>query len=363
MFASALELLLLVSLTLTGDLIGEPFQHVSFSAGVKTIGIALTLLTFFAVYVAAMAPIQFLARKRMSPTSGQPAKFWSDVRLAAGRGGLALGLIAGMMLLRELVGDILLLGLALLAIVGPAFDRWSYPPERRKMNAQSSHDDRDAAPQLRRLLDFAAKMGLHDIRIRFMPFDGAELAVCDDVHGLPSVLISDRLPKELNEAELQAVLAHELGHHSMTHSRTRGRIHVVYWCVMMSVVFWIARMFDSPLSDPGQAIVALPLAGTCLWLTMTAFNTVLLAILRWQERRAIAWALDATRAPGAYASAMSKLAALTGRTRRSTWFGKLTFETHPCLEDVLRQVRDYAKGRGIPFEEPLMQRPDDPRHK
>lgn len=123
------------------------------------------------------------------------------------------------------------------------------------------------------------------------------------------IILGDTLLEEFSDDEIETVLAHELGHH--VHKDIP--LSIAFESVSTMAGLWLASLvlewgvgyfgFDG-VWDPA----ALPLFAVSIGLfgliTMPLGN----AFSRWRERMADRYALDATRKPRAFASAMTRLA-------------------------------------------------------
>jgi len=150
------------------------------------------------------------------------------------------------------------------------------------------------------------------------------------------ILLSDTLVCDYSEDEIEAILAHELSHHVF---------HDVWRSLALDVVVvgagcWagseVLRRSTGGLGLSGVADVAgLPV------LVLTAMGVSALAlplmnaISRWHERRADQFALDTTRNPAAFISAMKRLGASNLAEDDPPACARLFFYTHPPLGDRL----------------------------
>lgn len=121
------------------------------------------------------------------------------------------------------------------------------------------------------------------------------------------IVLADTLLDSYTAAEVEAVVAHELGHHA----------HRDLWIGVASggLVTLFSLLVVALLFSPGLLGTAVPLtdlAGFPLWLlafelAALALNPVALAVSRWSERRADSFARAAASEPGALSTALARL--------------------------------------------------------
>jgi STE24 endopeptidase len=146
------------------------------------------------------------------------------------------------------------------------------------------------------------------------------------------IVLGDTLLKEFTEDEIETVLAHELGHH----------VHrdIPMGIAVESVVTLAGLYLASLALDWGVGyfgfqgvwdVAALPLfllvMGAYGLLTMPLGN----AFSRWRERRADAYALEATGKGRAYASALTRLANQNLADADPELWVELLLHSHPAL--------------------------------
>jgi STE24 endopeptidase len=150
------------------------------------------------------------------------------------------------------------------------------------------------------------------------------------------ILLSDTLVGDYSEEEIEVILAHELSHH-VSHDVWRA---LALEGVVAGAGFWagseVLRWSAGWLGLRGVADVAgLPV------LVLTAMGVSALAlplanaISRWHERRADRFALDTTRNPAAFISAMKRLGASNLAEDDPPALARWLFHTHPPLGDRL----------------------------
>lgn len=147
------------------------------------------------------------------------------------------------------------------------------------------------------------------------------------------IILSDTLLEKFEADEVEAVLAHELGHH-VHHHVFRG---IVVQTVTTFLGFYLAKAclahWGPALGFRGIADFAnLPL----LILVGTGLSVLLLpgvnAYSRWLERQADAYALGAIRDRSAFISSMEKLAQINLSERQPPAWIEFIFHSHPSIE-------------------------------
>jgi STE24 endopeptidase len=153
------------------------------------------------------------------------------------------------------------------------------------------------------------------------------------------ILLGDTLLKEFTEDEIETIMAHELGHHvhhdipmgivieSIT---TLAGLYLASLALNWGVVYFnFQRVWD---------IAALPL----LMLVMGAYGLVTMpignAFSRWRERRADAYALEATGNGQAYASALIRLANQNLADADPEPWVEFFLHSHPALNNRIARA-------------------------
>jgi STE24 endopeptidase len=165
--------------------------------------------------------------------------------------------------------------------------------------------------------------------------------------GTRRILVSDTLLSQYSEEEIEVVLAHELAHH----------VHLDIWrMIAYETVLGFAALFaaDGALRALGPRlglaglddIAGLPLivlaAGAVTLATVPFAN----AISRGHERRADRHALETTRNPEAFVSAMKRLAAQNLAEERPSRAVELLFYTHPPIQARIDAARRWRSAAG-----------------
>ncbi len=156
------------------------------------------------------------------------------------------------------------------------------------------------------------------------------------------IIIGDTLLNEFSNDEIETVLAHELGHH--VHKDIP--LGVVFGTVITLVGLFIAAVllragvnlfgFTGP-SDPAALPLLALVFGAYGLITMPLEN----AFSRWRERRADHYSLQVTRKPGAFASAMTRLANQNlSEVDPAPWAVFLLY-SHPPIGERVAMARDF----------------------
>lgn len=156
------------------------------------------------------------------------------------------------------------------------------------------------------------------------------------------ILVSDTMLAEYTEEEIEVVMAHELAHH------VHGDIWkgIVFEGLLILAGFFVAaRMLSfglGPFELRGPADVAgLPL----LLLSAGAVSLVMLpaahAISRAHERRADRFALQLTKNPGAFVSAMRRLGAQNLAEEHPSKVVQWLFHSHPPIRERIAAAQAF----------------------
>jgi STE24 endopeptidase len=157
------------------------------------------------------------------------------------------------------------------------------------------------------------------------------------------ILLSDTLLEDYSDDEIEVILAHEMAHH----------VHHDLWTALgLETLVVSAALYGSHvavvLAGPvlgleGVAdLAALPLmllAGGAVSLLLTPLGT---AWSRHNERRADRYALELTRRPAAFISAMRRLGAQNLAEERPSGLALWFFHTHPTIDERIAAAREFA---------------------
>jgi STE24 endopeptidase len=154
------------------------------------------------------------------------------------------------------------------------------------------------------------------------------------------ILLYDTLTASFRPEEIEAVLAHELGHHAHGDMR-RG---LLVQGALSLVMFWLADHtlragrglwgLTGPADPAGMAWLAL------VMLTLGLVTAPLVnGFSRFVERQADDFALALTRDPGGFIGAMERLASLNLAERRPHRLKELVLYSHPALDRRIARAR------------------------
>jgi STE24 endopeptidase len=154
------------------------------------------------------------------------------------------------------------------------------------------------------------------------------------------IILFDTLIATFTPREIEAVLAHELGHH--VHGDVRRGLLVQ--AALTLLTFWIAaHAMTAGVRPWGLSGVADPAGMPWLALVTLAVGAVTLPLgntfSRFVEREADAWALATTRDPDAFVSAMERLATLNLAERRPSRLKEIVLYSHPALDRRIARAR------------------------
>ena len=154
------------------------------------------------------------------------------------------------------------------------------------------------------------------------------------------IILFDTLATGFREDEVEAVLAHELGHH--VHGDLRRGL--LLQGVLSLATFWLAdRLLRAGVAWWNLEGVADPAGLPWLALVMVVLGAAQLplanAFSRWIERQADDFALALTRDPGAFIGAMERLATLNLAERRPHRLKEILLYSHPALDRRIARAR------------------------
>jgi len=156
------------------------------------------------------------------------------------------------------------------------------------------------------------------------------------------IVLGDTLLTEFSADEIESVLAHELGHHV----NKDIPLGLVVDTLLTIIGFWIAAVvMEWGVAVFGYASPADPASLPLFILVMSLFGLITMplgnAFSRWRERRADAYALQATRNPQAFISAMTRLANQNlGEVDPEPWEEFLLY-SHPALGKRIKMAEAY----------------------
>lgn len=154
------------------------------------------------------------------------------------------------------------------------------------------------------------------------------------------IILSDTLLEDFSAEEVEAVLAHEFGHHVRHHVARSIVVQTVvtylgFYLANLCVVKWGAALGFRGIAD----FANLPL----LILVSTALSVILLPWVnshsRWLERQADAYALQTIPSKSAFITSMEKLAELNLSERQPAAWIEFIFHSHPSISKRIASAR------------------------
>jgi STE24 endopeptidase len=158
------------------------------------------------------------------------------------------------------------------------------------------------------------------------------------------ILLSDTLLADYSDDEIEVVLAHELSHH-VHHDLWRG---MALQTLLLVAGFFAAHLALRGLADrlalrgaddPAGLPLLLLVGGAC----SLAFLPLANALSRAHERRADRFALDTTRQPDAFISAMKRLSQQNLAEDRPSRLVQWLFYSHPPIRERIEAARSWNR--------------------
>jgi len=160
--------------------------------------------------------------------------------------------------------------------------------------------------------------------------------------GTRRILVSDTMLAEYSDDEIEIVLAHELAHH------VHGDIWkgLLFESVLVLVGFYVAaRVLERSVGPLGLNGPADPAGMPVLLLAAGAVSLVMLpaahAMSRSYERSADRFALEMTKNPGAFISAMRRLGAQNLAEEDPSKITKWLFYSHPPMRERIAAAQAF----------------------
>ena len=231
----------------------------------------------------------------------------------------------------------------------------SAAPPAPATDANNESPAQDAGARGPPIPDFwalAAAQGVEGMNVFFSregDDKGRALAQYLPTRGRPTFYLTRTLVNLLSPRQLLAVFAHELAHYRLRHSR---KTILAWFGVELAAVAAACLILQAAwpaTASLRQAAQAAPMV-LLTWCAARAFLSLARkACNRHQERRAHRLALEMTRDPRAFVSALSKIAAHNGYAEPPQW-KKWLFHDVPSLGDSVAIARRYAQEHDLPLE-------------
>jgi len=182
----------------------------------------------------------------------------------------------------------------------------------------------------RELVLFFQKLNVHKVKLYLWPTSKSRVANAL-VSGFiqKNIYISDYLIANFTTAELESILAHEIGHIHKKHLWIR-LVFAVGAIPFFTFVGEVIEYFAWDISEMGELLMIG--VAYLLW-----FGFLVLYVQRVQERQADAYVLEQGIEPAIYVSALSKLAQLNHTVMRFSRFDE-TLQTHPSFARRIKWI-------------------------
>ena len=157
------------------------------------------------------------------------------------------------------------------------------------------------------------------------------------------VIVSDTMLDTYEPDEIEAVLAHELGHHVSGDIRNFILVQTPVTFLSFLAIHLVIGWLDGPLDLTGRE----DLAGIpALALILIAVSLLALPLVngysRWREASADRFALDTIDDPDSFARAMDKLAGQNLADRNPRRLFEILFHSHPAIDKRIAMARERS---------------------
>lgn len=167
------------------------------------------------------------------------------------------------------------------------------------------------------------------------------------LRGTRRILLSDTLLADYTDDEIEVILAHELAHH--VHHDIRKAIAfeagvalAAAWCADLGLRLAGGWFGVGPVGDLAALPVLMLGAGAASLASVPVAN----GLSRRNERRADRFALQITRQPAAFISAMRRLGAQNLAEQRPSALARVFFYTHPPMSERIAVARTFQEAAG-----------------
>lgn len=161
------------------------------------------------------------------------------------------------------------------------------------------------------------------------------------------ILLSDTLLADYTDDEIEVVLAHELSHH-VHHDLWRGvafqtvSLFVALFAAHTALGAWSDSLALRGIDDPAGLPLLLLVGGAC----SLVLKPLAHAFSRTHERRADRYALDTTRHPAAFISAMKRLSQQNLAEDYPSRLVQWLFYSHPPIRERIDAARAWQEEAG-----------------
>ena len=163
------------------------------------------------------------------------------------------------------------------------------------------------------------------------------------------VLVSDTLLEDCSAGEIDAVIAHELGHHLHRDVWQLVGFEFAVAVLALRAAGWAVEYVAPALAlGWGSDVAALPLLALTAGAVVAAAAPLGHALSRYQERRADQFAIALTLDPASLVSGLRRLGAQHLAEERPSRLVELLWHTHPPLDRRLAAARVQPTGDAAP---------------
>ncbi len=158
------------------------------------------------------------------------------------------------------------------------------------------------------------------------------------------IIISDTLLDHFSPTEVEAVLAHEFGHHVRHHVLRGLAIEILttfigFYAVNAALKSWGPTFGFHGLADFANLPLLLLVVGGLSFLLLPLVNLH----SRQMEREADSYALASIASPAAFISSMEKLAEMNLSERRPAAWIEFLFHSHPSIEKRIAFAKNWSR--------------------
>lgn len=163
------------------------------------------------------------------------------------------------------------------------------------------------------------------------------------IGGTRRILLSDTLLADYSDDEIEVVLAHELSHH-VHHDLWRALavqtalLVAGFYAAHLALGLFADRLALRGTDDPAGLPLLLLVGGLCSFICLPLAN----ALSRSHERRADRYALELTRQPEAFISAMKRLSQQNMAEEYPSRVVQWLFYSHPPIRERIDAARRWA---------------------
>jgi STE24 endopeptidase len=154
------------------------------------------------------------------------------------------------------------------------------------------------------------------------------------------VIVSDTMLNTYEPDEIEAVLAHELGHHTSGDIRNAILVQTPITFLSLLAIHYVIKWLDGPLDLTGRGdLTGMPALGLILIVVSLIALPLVNGYSRWREAAADRYALKAIDDPESFTRAMEKLAEQNLANRRPHRLMEIIFHSHPAIDRRIEMAR------------------------